>query len=79
MGLIIYLLLFIKMHVVRQILIISIQIFDFDNKYTVLFKNEATLEKSNIYWWYKMFSEGPEEVSDEERSGRPSTSTRREH
>ena len=36
---------------------------------------EATLDKSNVYRWYKMFSEGREDVSDEERSGRPSTST----
>lgn len=31
---------------------------------------EATLDKSNVYRWYKMFSEGREDVSDEERSGR---------
>ncbi|UYV68939.1 hypothetical protein LAZ67_6001728 [Cordylochernes scorpioides] len=36
---------------------------------------EATLDRSNIYWWYKMFSEGREDVNDEERAGRPSTST----
>ncbi|UYV60506.1 hypothetical protein LAZ67_1001352 [Cordylochernes scorpioides] len=36
---------------------------------------EATLDRSNVYRWYKMFSEGREYVNDEERAGRPSTST----
>ncbi|KAG6461014.1 hypothetical protein O3G_MSEX012380 [Manduca sexta] len=36
---------------------------------------EATLDKSNVYRWYKMFSESREDVNDEERAGRPSTST----
>ncbi|UYV80564.1 hypothetical protein LAZ67_19000694 [Cordylochernes scorpioides] len=36
---------------------------------------EATLDRSNAYRWYKMFSEGLEDVNDEERAGRPSTST----
>ena len=36
---------------------------------------EATLDRSNVYRWYKMFSEGREDVKDEERAGRPSTST----
>ena len=36
---------------------------------------EATMDKSNVYRWYKMFSEGREDVSHEERPGRPSTST----
>ncbi|UYV63810.1 hypothetical protein LAZ67_2005734 [Cordylochernes scorpioides] len=36
---------------------------------------EATLDRSNVYRWYKMFLEGREEVNDEERAGRPSTST----
>ncbi|KAG5344749.1 MOS1T transposase, partial [Acromyrmex heyeri] len=36
---------------------------------------EATLDRSNVYRWYKMFSEGRENVNDEERAGRPSTST----
>ncbi|UYV83543.1 TTC21B [Cordylochernes scorpioides] len=39
---------------------------------------EATLDRSNIYRWYKMFSEGREDVNDEERAGRPSTSTKDE-
>ncbi|UYV64676.1 hypothetical protein LAZ67_3001635 [Cordylochernes scorpioides] len=36
---------------------------------------EATLDRSNAYRWYKLFSEGQEDVNDEERAGRPSTST----
>ncbi|UYV79647.1 hypothetical protein LAZ67_18000172 [Cordylochernes scorpioides] len=36
---------------------------------------EATLDQSNVYRWYKMFSEGRENVNDEECAGRPSTST----
>ncbi|UYV81324.1 hypothetical protein LAZ67_20000772 [Cordylochernes scorpioides] len=36
---------------------------------------EATLDRSNVYRWCKMFSEGREDVNDEERAGRPSTST----
>ncbi|UYV81262.1 hypothetical protein LAZ67_20000574 [Cordylochernes scorpioides] len=36
---------------------------------------EATLDRSNVYRWYKMFSEGREDVNDEELAGRPSTST----
>ncbi|UYV82243.1 PlexA [Cordylochernes scorpioides] len=36
---------------------------------------EATLDRSNVYRRYKMFSEGREDVNDEERAGRPSTST----
>ncbi|KAG5348098.1 MOS1T transposase, partial [Acromyrmex charruanus] len=36
---------------------------------------EATLDRSNVYRWYKMFSEGREDVNDEESAGLPSTST----
>src|ERR1700753_291045 len=36
---------------------------------------EATLDRSKVYRWYKIFSEGREDVNDEERAGRPSTST----
>ncbi|UYV64811.1 K02A2.6-like [Cordylochernes scorpioides] len=36
---------------------------------------EATLDRCNVYRWYKMFSEGREDVNDEERAGRPSTTT----
>ncbi|UYV72181.1 K02A2.6-like [Cordylochernes scorpioides] len=39
---------------------------------------EATLDRSNVYRWYKMFSEGREDVNDEVRAGRPSTSTTNE-
>ena len=35
---------------------------------------EVTLNRSNVYRWYKMFSEGREDVNDEERAGRLSTS-----
>ena len=33
------------------------------------------LDRSNVYRWYKLFSEGREDVNDEERAGRSSTST----
>ena len=36
---------------------------------------EATLVRSNVHRWYKMFSEDREAVNYEERAGRPSTST----
>ncbi|UYV84313.1 hypothetical protein LAZ67_X001823 [Cordylochernes scorpioides] len=36
---------------------------------------EATLDRSKVYRRYKMFSEGREDVNDEELAGRPSTST----
>ena len=36
---------------------------------------EATLDRSNVYQWYKMFSESREDVNDEERAGCSSTST----
>ena len=36
---------------------------------------ETTLDQSNIYRWYKMFSEGREYVNDKDHAGRPSTST----
>ncbi|UYV72914.1 hypothetical protein LAZ67_10001150 [Cordylochernes scorpioides] len=39
---------------------------------------EATLDRNNVYRWYKMFSEGREDVNDEEGAGRPSTSTTNE-
>ena len=34
---------------------------------------EATLDRSNVYRWYKMFSEGREDVIEEQRAGRPIT------
>ena len=36
---------------------------------------EATLDQSSVCRWYKMFSEGREDVNDEERAGRPTTYT----
>ncbi|UYV65632.1 hypothetical protein LAZ67_3004911 [Cordylochernes scorpioides] len=36
---------------------------------------EATLDRSNVYRWYKMFSEGREDVNDEKRARHSSTST----
>ena len=36
---------------------------------------EATLDRSNVYRWYKMFAEGREDVNDEEPAGRSSSST----
>ena len=36
---------------------------------------EATMDRSNVYRSYKMFSEGREDVKDKERAGRQSTST----
>ncbi|XP_025831363.1 protein GVQW3-like, partial [Agrilus planipennis] len=36
---------------------------------------EATLSRSNVFLWYKMFSDGLEDVDDEERAGLPRTST----
>jgi len=35
---------------------------------------ESTLCKKKVYKWYKLFQEGRENVNDEPRSGRPSTS-----
>ena len=36
---------------------------------------KLTLDQSNVYRWYKKFSEVREEANDEERAGPPSTST----
>ncbi len=36
---------------------------------------ESTLSKKNVYKWYKLFTEGREDVNDDARCGRPSTST----
>lgn len=36
---------------------------------------ESTLSQKNIYKWYKLFTEGREDVNDDARPGRPSTST----
>ena len=45
--------------------------------YKMLLKafGEQTISKKNVYKWYKQFKEGRERIEDEERSGRPSTST----
>ena len=40
---------------------------------------EDVLSKKNIYKWYKLFQAGREDVHDERRSGRPSTSTTNEN
>ncbi|XP_031633610.1 protein GVQW3-like [Contarinia nasturtii] len=37
------------------------------------------MSQKNVYKWYKLFKEGRERVEDEERSGRPSTSTDEKH
>lgn len=36
---------------------------------------DSALSQKNVYKWYKLFQEGREDVNDEPRSGRPSTST----
>ena len=45
---------------------------------TVAF-GESTLSKKNVYKWYKLFTEGREDVNDDARPGRPSTSTTNEN
>lgn len=35
---------------------------------------ESTISKTRVYEWYKRFQEGREDVEDDERPGRPSTS-----
>jgi len=36
---------------------------------------ESAMSKTRVYEWYKRFQEGREDVEDDERLGRPSTST----
>ena len=36
---------------------------------------ESSMSKTRVYKWYKRFQNGREDVEDDERSGRPSTST----
>ena len=36
---------------------------------------ESVMSKTRIYEWYKRFQDGREDVEDDERPGRPSTST----
>ena len=40
---------------------------------------EYTVCPKNVYKWYKLFTEGREEVNDDARPGRPSTSTTNEN
>ena len=40
---------------------------------------ECTVSQKSIYKWYKLFTEGREEVNDDARPGRPSTSTTSEN
>jgi len=39
----------------------------------VLVYGDNAMNKTAVYKWVKRFSEGPESVADEERSGRPAT------
>ena len=36
---------------------------------------ECTVSKKSVYKWYKLFTKSREEVNDDARLGRPSTST----
>ena len=36
---------------------------------------ESAMSKTKVYEWYKRFQDGREDVEDDERPGRPSTST----
>ena len=40
---------------------------------------ECTVSQKKVYKWYKLFAEGREEVNDDARFGRPSTSTTNEN
>ena len=40
---------------------------------------ECTVSQKSVYNWYKLFREGREEVNDDARHGRPSTSTTNEN
>jgi len=40
---------------------------------------DNSMKKTAVYKWMKRFSEGRESVTDEERSGRPATSTTEEN
>ena len=40
---------------------------------------ECTVSQKSVYKWYKLFTEGREEVNDDARPGRPSTSTTSEN
>ena len=40
---------------------------------------ECTVSQKSVYKWYKLFTEGREEVNDDARLGRPRTSTTNEN
>ena len=40
---------------------------------------ECTVSRKSVYKWYKLFTEGREEVNDDARPGQPSTSTTSEN
>ena len=40
---------------------------------------ECTVSQKSVYKWYKLFTEGREEVNDDARPGRPSTSITNEN
>ena len=37
--------------------------------------SESAMSKTRVYEWYKCFQDGREDIEDDERPGRPSTST----
>ena len=41
--------------------------------------DKCTVSQKSVYKWYKLFTEGQEEVNDDARPGRPSTSTTNEN
>ena len=48
------------------------------NKVCKMLKNaygESAMSKTRVYEWYKRFQDGREDVEDDERPGRPNTST----
>ena len=68
----------IKKSVSNFVLKIKIKCADAFRMLTVAY-GKTTLDRSNVYRWYKMFSASREDVNDEERAGRPSTSTTHEN
>ena len=40
---------------------------------------DCTVSQKSVYKWYKLFTEGREEVNDDARPGQPSTSTTNEN
>ncbi|KAM0734093.1 Protein GVQW3 [Formica fusca] len=40
---------------------------------------DDTMSQPRVYEWYKRFQEGREDIEDDARSGRPSTSTSHEN